>query len=142
MARPRLPLDQVLAVIGLTGGLVGDDPFQPTHLRLRVADRAILWPLREDHGEVPDEVLMAVADMVANASQLDRTDRDLVAWSRLHLLDPVESRTREAFQLALVLDELAERLFTRPVLHGLLEATTWRRHLDAEPRQTTSAGGI
>jgi len=139
MSRPRLPLDQVLAVIGLTGRLVGDDPFQPTHLRLRVADRSILWPLRPSHEDTHEEILMAVADMVANASQLDRTGRDLVAWSRLHLLDPSEERTQDAFRLALVLDELAERLLTRALINGLLEATTWRRHLEADARQATNA---
>jgi hypothetical protein len=141
MARPRLPLDQVLSIIGLTGRFVGDDPFSPTHLRLRVGERGVLWPLRPAHGEANEEMLLAVADMVANASQLERTDRDLVAWSRLHLLDPTEPRTRTAFQLALVLDDLAERLFSRPVIHGLLETTTWRSHLEAQPAQPTNAGG-
>ncbi len=140
MARPRLPLDQVLSVIGLTGRFVGDDPIDPSHLRLRVGDRAVLWPLRPGHADVAEEMLLAVADMVANASQLDRTDRDLGGWARLHLLDPVDERTRRAFHLALVLDDLAERLLTRPVLHGLLETTTWREHLDGVHRQTTPAG--
>jgi hypothetical protein len=134
MERPRLPLDQVLSVIGLRGSFVGDDPFAPTHLRLAAGDRAILWPLRDGHGDVPQEVLVAVADMIANAGQLDRTDRDLFTWARLHGLDPAGPRTYGAYQLALVLDDLAERLLTRPVLHGLLESTDWRGHLDAEPR--------
>ena len=142
MERPRLPLDQVLSVIGLTGRFVGDDPFRPTHLRLGVGDRGVLWPLRPQHGDVRDEVLVAVADMVANAAQLERTDRVLVAWARLHLLEPAEPHTHGAFQLALVLDDLAERLLTRPVLHGLLESTSWRDHVEADPRQPTSAGGI
>ena len=141
MGRPRLPLDQVLTVIGLTGRFVGDDPFRPTHLRLAVGERGVLWPLRPTHGEIADEVLTAVADMVANASQLDRTNRDLVGWARLHLLDPAEPRTYGAFQLALVLDDLAERLLTRPVIHGLLDATTWRSHLDPEVHQISTAGG-
>jgi hypothetical protein len=141
MARPRLPLDQVLSVIGLTGRFIGDDPLVPTHLRLRVGDRGILWPLRPAHGEAHEEMLLAVADMVANASQLERTDRDLVTWSRLHLLDPTEPRTRRAFQLALVLDDLAERLFSRPVILGLLETTTWRSHLEPESPEPTNAGG-
>jgi hypothetical protein len=141
MSRQRLPLDQVLAVIGLTGRFVGEDPFRPTHLRLAVGDRGVLWPLRPAHADIEDEVLVAIADMVANASQLERTNRDLVGWARLHLLDPAEPRTYGAFQLALVLDDLAERLLTRPVLHGLLDVTTWRSHLDPQPRQTTTAGG-
>jgi len=141
MERPRLPLDQVLAVIGLTAGFSGDDPFHPTHLRLGVGERAVLWPLRGNAADLREESLIAVADMVANASQLERTNRNLVSWARLHLLDPAEPRTHAAFQLALVLDELAERLLTRPVLHGLLASTTWRSHLDADPRLTTMAGG-
>jgi hypothetical protein len=142
MERPRLPLDQVLSVIGLTGRFAGDDPLNPTHVRLAVDDRGVLWPLRNGADDVRDEVLAAVADMVANASQLERTNRELIAWARLHLLDPDQPRTRGAFQLALVLDDLAERLLGRAVLHGLLESTDWRRHLDAEPRQPLSAGGI
>ena len=141
MERPRLPLDQVLSVIGLSARFVGDDPLNPTHLRLGVADRGVLWPLRAEYGDVHDEVLIAVADMIANAAQLERTNRSLVGWARLHLLDPDAARTHGAFQLALVLDDLAERLLTRPVLHGLLESTTWRSHLHAEPRQPASAGG-
>jgi hypothetical protein len=142
MERPRLPLDQVLSVIGLTARFAGDDPSRPTHLRLSVGDRGVLWPLRDGHAGIEDEVLIAVADMVANASQLDRTNRELVRWARLHLLDPSEPRTYGAFQLALVLDDLAERLLGRPVIHGLLESTTWRSHLDADPRQPASAGGM
>ncbi|HSK52009.1 MAG TPA: hypothetical protein VLA44_04585 [Clostridia bacterium] len=145
MERPRLPLDQVLSVLGMTGRFVGDDPRNPSHLRLGVGERAVLWPLRAGHGDVGDELLVAVADMVANASQLERTNRDLIAWSRLHRLDPTGPRTHGAFHLALVLDDLAERLLTRPVIHGLLESTTWRSHLDGAPfgaaRQPTTTGG-
>ena len=48
--------------------------------------------------------------------------------------DPAAPRTHGAFQLALVLDDLAHRLLTPPVLHGLLESTDWRAYLDADPR--------
>lgn len=135
MERPRLPLDQVLSVIGLTARFVGDDPSAPTHLRLAVADRAALWPLRPGHGELVDEALGAVADMIANASELNTTNRNLKSWVRLHGLDPNADRTLAAFQLSLVLDDMAERLLTRPVLHGLLESTAWQAHLDVKPRQ-------
>ena len=144
MERPRLPLDQVLAVMGLSARFAGDDPLRPTHLRLAISDRAVLWPLRSPRRALLDETLLAVADMVANASQLERANRSLVAWSRLHRLEPSERRTQAAFHLALVLDDLAERLLSRPVLHGLLESTTWRTHLhpDSEPGQTTGAGDL
>lgn len=145
MERPRLPLDQVLSVLGMTGRFVGDDPLHPSHLRLGVADRAVLWPLRSGYGDLGEELLAAVADMVSNASQLERTNRDLIAWAHLHRLDPTRPRTHGAFHLALVLDDLAERLLTRPVIHGLLESTTWRSHLDrtplGAPRQPTTSGG-
>ena len=146
MERPRLPLDQVLSVIGLAGRFVGDHPSAPSHLRLSVAERAVLWPLHDGYRDVPEEILFAVADMVANAAQLDRTDRSLSAWASLHRLDPDEPRTHGAFQLALVLDDLAERLLTRPVLHGLLESTDWRGHIDgpapATPTTATATGGL
>jgi hypothetical protein len=143
MERPRLPLDQVLSVIGLTARFSGDDPLAPTHLRLCIGDRAVLWP-RPGHGELLDEALGAVADMVANASQLERTNRDFGAWARLHGLDPEAPRSVGAFELALVLDDLAERLMTRAVLHGLLESTAWRAHLDVPeqlPMKTSNTGG-
>src|SRR5262245_26793746 len=104
MERPRLPLDQVLSVMGLTARFVGDDPDAPSHLRLGMAERAVLWPIPSLHGEVFDEALGAVADMVANGSQLDRSNRDLVVWARMHGLDPRAPRTQSAFDLALVLD--------------------------------------
>lgn len=144
MERPRLPLDQVLSVIGLTARFAGDDPLAPTHLRLSVGDRAVLWPLGAEHGDLVDEALGAVADMVANASQLERTNRMFVAWARLHGLDPDAPRSMAAFELALVLDDLAERLLTRAMLRGLLESTTWRTHLvaqHAQPVKTSNAGG-
>jgi hypothetical protein len=134
MERPPLPLDQVLSVIGLDGRLVGDDPAAPTHLRLGVGDRAVLWPTRAEPAEVEDETLAAIADMLANAAQLARTNRDLSAWARLHRLDPAAPRTHGAFQLALVLDDLAHRLLTPAVLHGLLESTDWHAYLHATPR--------
>ena len=144
MERQRLPLDQVLSVIGLTARFVGDDPLAPSHLRLGVGDRAVLWPMRPDHGDLVEEALGAVADMVANAAQLERTNRDFGAWARLHGLDPDAPRAAGAFELALVLDDLAERLMTRAVLHGLLESTTWRAHLDTptrEPLKASNTGG-
>ena len=144
MERQRLPLDQVLSVIGLTARFVGDDPAAPSHLRLGVGDRAVLWPLRPNHDDLVEEALGAVADMVANAAQLERTNRDFGAWVRLHGLDPGARRTVGAFELALVLDDLAGRLMTRAVLHGLLESTTWRAHLDApepQPLKASHTGG-
>jgi hypothetical protein len=144
MGGQRLPLDQVLSVIGLTARFVGDDPFAPTHLRLGVGDRAVLWPLRPNHDDLVEEALGAVADMVANAAQLERTYRDYRAWARLHGLDSDAPLTLGAFELALFLDDLAERLLTRPVLHGLLESTTWRAHLDVpahQPLKASHTGG-
>jgi hypothetical protein len=134
MERPRLPLDQVLSVIGLTGRFVGDDPAAPTHLRLGVGDRAVLWPLGPELGDLDEETLVAVADMMANAHQLERTNRDLGTWARLHGLDTAAPKTHGAFQLALVLDDLAHQLLTPAVLHGLLESTDWRAYLHAIPR--------
>ncbi len=134
MERARLPLDQVLAVIGLTGRFAGDDPGSPTHLRLAVADRAVLWPVPGPMAELEDEILAAVADMIANASQLERADRRIARWAGRHLLDPDEPRTHGAFQLALVLDDLAERLLTRSVLNALHESTDWRVYLQPESR--------
>jgi hypothetical protein len=124
-----LPLDRVLSVIGLTGRLAGDDPVKPTHLRLRVAERAVLWPLARDGRSVRDEMLSAVADMVANASQLERSGRDPDAWANLLMLDPSLPRTRGAFELALLMDGLAEYLLGRPVLRGLEATTGWRGFL-------------
>jgi hypothetical protein len=51
MTRERRPFDQALAVIGLTGRLVGDDPARLSHLRLAVGGRAVIWPIEADHGE-------------------------------------------------------------------------------------------
>jgi len=146
-----LPLDRVLAVIGLTGRLAGDDPLHPTHLRLRNAERVVLWPLTGSGRSVRDEMLAAVADMVANASQLERSGRDPDAWADLLLLDPALPRTRAAFELALLMDGLAEYLLGRPILRGL-EATTGWRNFMAPPRRHTplarqvppsaAAGGI
>lgn len=134
MERARLPLDQVLSVIGLTGRFAGDDPGSPTHLRLAVGDRAILWPVPGPMSDLSEEILAAVADMIANASQLDRADRRIARWAGRHLLDPDAPRTHGAFQLALVLDDLAEHLLTRAVLNGLHESTDWRGYLQAEVR--------
>ncbi|MFL5778017.1 MAG: hypothetical protein ACJ761_03640 [Chloroflexota bacterium] len=119
----------MLAVLGLTGRLAGDDPVQPTHLRLRIGERAVLWPLAGDGRNVRDEMLAAVADMVANASQLERSGRDPDAWAHLLLLDPSQPRTRAAFEVAQLMDGLAEYLLGRPVLRGLETTTGWRRFL-------------
>jgi hypothetical protein len=128
--RTPLPLDRVLAILGLTAELAGDDPMRPTHLRLRAGGRAILWPLEPHHGDPEDEMLLAVADMLANASHLGRSGYEVGRWAQLVLLDERHPRTQAAFDLALVLDELAESLLTRPVIHGLLAETAWRRHLE------------
>jgi hypothetical protein len=129
MTRERRPFDQALAVIGLTGRLVGDDPARLRHLRLAVGGRAVIWPIEPDHGELAGEIRLAVADMVANTALLSRSGRDVAAWAAILGLDPHLERTKHAYATALVLDAFAEQLLTRRTLDGLLDGTTWRDHL-------------
>ena len=132
MSRHQRAFDEALAVMGLTGGFVGEDPQRPSHLRLRLADRAIIWPLDEDHGGLMTEMRHAVADMIANAALLSRSGNDIVVWAESLELDPRLESTRTAFEMALLLDSFAERLLTRPALDGLFDGTTWRNDLHGQ----------
>jgi hypothetical protein len=127
--RERLPFEEALALIGLTGGFVGDDPQRPSHLRLRVADRAVIWPLEDEHRGLIAELRRAVADMVANTALLSRSGHDLEIWAEAVQLDARLAATQAAFEMALVLDGFAEQLLTRRVLDGLLDGTDWRNYL-------------
>jgi hypothetical protein len=129
MSREQRPFEEALALMGLTGGFVGDDPQRPSHLRLRLADRAIIWPLDEEHGGLMTEMRRAVADMIANAALLSRSGREIEAWAESLELDSRLARTQAAFEMALFLDSFAERLLTRRALDGLLDSTTWRTYL-------------
>jgi hypothetical protein len=129
VTREALPFEDAVSMIGLTGRFVGDDPKCPSHLRLRIADRAIIWPLDQDHDDLIGEIRRAVADMVANTALLSRTGQGFSAWADAVGLDPRLARTEAAFEMAMLLDSFAERLLTRPVLDGLLGSTTWRTYL-------------
>jgi hypothetical protein len=129
MSHEQRPFEEALAVMGLTGGFVGEDPQRPSHLRLRLSDRAILWPLDEGHGGLITEMRRAVADMIANAALLSRSGNEFVAWAESLELQPHLARTHAAFEMALLLDSFAERLLTRRVLDRLLYTTTWRDYL-------------
>lgn len=121
-------------MIGLTGRFIGEDPKRPSHLRLRIADRAIVWPLDEEHEGLISEIRRAVADMVANTALLSRSGHGFEAWADAVQLDPRLARTESAFEMAMLLDSFAVRLLTRPVLEGLLGSTTWRTYLhDSHP---------
>jgi hypothetical protein len=129
VTRERLSFEEALSLIGLSGRFVGEFPQAPSHLRLKLAGRAIIWPLEANHSGVTSEIRRAVADMVANTSLLSRSGRDLQSWADAVGLDPTLARTEAAFEMAVLLDGFAEHLLTRRVLEGLLEGTTWRNYL-------------